>query len=121
MTEIDWDVVEELEELSSPGESFVNTQLERFNKAWELTMPQLKQAVASSDAEMIFQLGHKLKSSCGVLGAISGERLCKDIEMAGRSNSLENITQDFDKLCREVTAIQESLSQFVRERASQAG
>jgi HPt (histidine-containing phosphotransfer) domain-containing protein len=50
----------------------------------------LRQATVQGDAPALQKAAHSLKSSSANLGALALAALCKDLEMMGRANTLEN-------------------------------
>lgn len=58
-----------------------------------LQLDRLQTAVAASDAETIYQIAHKLKSSCGNLGVARLAELFRRLEQAGRLRTLDEAAE----------------------------
>lgn len=52
----------------------------------------IRAALAASDAEALVRPAHTLKSSSATVGAMAVSRTARDLEMAGRSGSLDATT-----------------------------
>jgi len=48
---------------------------------------QLKTAISNNDAEQVFNIAHKIKSSCGSIGAFGLAKKAETIELIGREGS----------------------------------
>ena len=59
---------------------------------------ELEQSVEMKDAKKIRSASHSLKSSSANLGADNLADLCKEMEMLGKTNQMEEIEQKFDRL-----------------------
>ncbi len=59
---------------------------------------EIQQSVEQRDAKKIRNAAHSLKSSSANLGADSLAELCKEMELLGKDNQLENIDQKYDQL-----------------------
>ena len=59
---------------------------------------EIQQSVEQRDAKKIRSAAHSLKSSSANLGADSLAELCKEMELLGKDNQLENIDQKYDQL-----------------------
>lgn len=80
---IDWEAVKDLDELSEEGEaSFVAIQLDRFKKSTDIAITNLSTAINEKNFKDIFDICHKLKSGCGVLGLMSPWEVCERMEKA---------------------------------------
>ena len=68
----------------------------------------LGSAINTNDAEAVFNVAHKMKSSCGSIGATGLAQVAEEIEMIGRAGSTENTRVLFEKfrdLYTEVDAV----------------
>jgi HPt (histidine-containing phosphotransfer) domain-containing protein len=59
---------------------------------------ELSQAVLKEDAESVFNLAHKMKSSSSSIGALGIARLAEQIELIGRSGSTEGTAELVEQL-----------------------
>ena len=51
---------------------------------------RIRTAIAQSDAEALYKLAHRLKSSCGSIGALRLMEWIRHLEHAGRQNDLSD-------------------------------
>lgn len=58
----------------------------------------LRQALATNDAELITRKAHQLKANSARLGAMGCSALCEAIEMAGERNEFDNTGGMIDQL-----------------------
>ena len=56
-------------------------------------LSDLNQAIENNDADLIFGIAHRMKSSCNSLGALGLAAIAQSIEMAGRSGSTEGVRE----------------------------
>jgi len=59
---------------------------------------ELTQAISNDDADSVFNLAHKMKSSSSSIGALGLARVAEEIELIGRSGSTEGTGELLDKL-----------------------
>ena len=57
----------------------------------------LSSAINAKDADAVFNVAHKMKSSCGSIGATGLAQVAEEIEMIGRAGSTENTMVLFEK------------------------
>ena len=57
----------------------------------------LNSAIDARDAETVFNVAHKMKSSCGSIGAAGLAKLAEEIELIGRSGTTDNTRVLFEK------------------------
>ena len=62
--------------------------LQNFLNDLPLQIDSLQAVVAQGDADQLYQIAHKLKSSCGSIGALRLAELVRRLEQAGRSKML---------------------------------
>lgn len=60
--------------------------LQNFLNDLPLQLDRLQRATDRRDAEQLYQIGHKFKSSCGSIGALRLAELVRHLEEAGRLN-----------------------------------
>ena len=59
---------------------------------------ELSKAVANDDAENVFNLAHKMKSSSSSIGALGLAHVAEEMELIGRSGSTEGTPELLEKL-----------------------
>ena len=59
---------------------------------------ELNQAVLKDDAESVFNLAHKMKSSSSSIGALGIAHIAEQIELIGRSGSTEGAAELLEQL-----------------------
>ena len=59
---------------------------------------QLEAAISNDDAEQVFNIAHRLKSSCGSIGAFGLAEKAETIELIGRDGSTQGASQAFTEL-----------------------
>jgi two-component system, sensor histidine kinase and response regulator len=72
-------------------------------------LKSLSQGIDASDSVAIFQSAHSLKSSSAMVGAMKIAELCKEMEIKGRINSLENVAELLSQLETEYDFVQKAL------------
>ncbi|MBL8260107.1 MAG: Hpt domain-containing protein [Candidatus Competibacteraceae bacterium] len=63
--------------------------LQNFLDDLPLQFERLQRAADQNDADQLYQIGHKFKSSCGSLGALRLAELVQRLEQAGRSRQMD--------------------------------
>lgn len=91
---LDDEIVTELREIME--DEFTNL-LQTFLGDLPLQLERLQAAFDQGDADTIFTIAHKLKSSCGSLGALRLMELTRQIEQAGREKNLDGVAELLDK------------------------
>ena len=87
---IDDEVITELRNIME--EEFADL-LHAFLNDLSIQIALMQTAVAQNNADELYQLAHKLKSSCGSLGALRLAELIQRLEQAGRLNTLHDATE----------------------------
>ena len=59
---------------------------------------QLEAAISNNDAEQVFNIAHRLKSSCGSIGAFGLAEKIEAIELIGRDGSTNVSDQAYNEL-----------------------
>ncbi|MCB1777268.1 MAG: Hpt domain-containing protein [Candidatus Competibacteraceae bacterium] len=87
---IDHEVLAELQDIMEDGfADLVNHFLDDL----PVQLEQLRRAAQENAAKDIFLTAHKLKASCGNLGAIRLGEWVRQLEQAGRQNVLSSVTE----------------------------
>lgn len=84
---LDAEVIAELREIME--DEFIGL-IEMFLNDLPIQMERLQIAVAQSDAETVYRVAHRIKSSCGNLGALRLMELIRRMEQAGRRQVLND-------------------------------
>jgi len=58
----------------------------------------LETAISNDDAEQVFNIAHRLKSSCGSIGAFGLAEKAETIEQIGRQGSTQGANEAFSEL-----------------------
>lgn len=69
----------------------------------------LSQAVAREDASAVSAAAHKLKGSCGNVGAEGLVALCQQIEATGRASRLHELPELMEQATREFAEVNQAL------------
>ena len=81
------------------------------------TLPEqnekLALAIKADDAEQVFNIAHRLKSTCGTIGAFGLAEKAEIIELIGRKGSTQGVNEAYSEL---QISLQEVLSHLQRER-----
>ncbi|NJO08157.1 MAG: response regulator [Chloroflexaceae bacterium] len=70
----------------------------------------MREAIAQDDALTLYQTAHTLKSSSAQLGALMLSDLCKQVEMIGRSGTVEGADVIVEQIARESQRVCSALS-----------
>lgn len=82
---LDEEIIVELREVME--EEFADL-LQSFLNDLPLQLDLLQAVIAKGDVDQLYQIAHKLKSSCGSMGALRLAELVRRLEQAGRSKML---------------------------------
>ncbi len=86
---LDWSVLAGLRELQEEGEPDILGELiELFLTDVPPKLVVLREAAETGDAHSVERIAHTLKGSCGSMGAVGMEALCKELEEIGHSGDL---------------------------------
>ena len=81
------------------------------------TLPEqnekLALAIKADNAEQVFNIAHRLKSTCGTIGAFGLAEKAEIIELIGRKGSTQGVNEAYSEL---QISLQEVLSHLQRER-----
>lgn len=83
---LDAEIIAELREIMEEGFTGLMTM---FLDDAPLQLDRLRIAVTQKDAEAVYQIAHRLKSSCGSLGALRLAEIIRRLEQAGRQKTLD--------------------------------
>jgi len=90
--------MEALDELRSLMGDALNEVLQTFVDYVPGQIDELSQAVSNNDANGVFNLAHKMKSSSSSIGADGLATLAEQIEMIGRAGTTEGTAELVDQM-----------------------
>jgi PAS domain S-box-containing protein len=91
---IDQEVIGRLFELArGENKNFVNEIIDTFVADTPSVIASMKECVAKNEANRLHELAHSLKSSSGVLGAVTMSNLCNAIEERGRNGKTDGAAE----------------------------
>jgi len=91
---LDMSVIAALRELSGDGdESLFRELLELYVDDSTKQMKRLEESLASGDIKLAERIAHTLKSSSANLGATAMSRMCLQLELYGRKQSVSDMNQ----------------------------
>ncbi len=110
--------IETLHELDEPGSTALVDQLVRsFLGSADLHLARIAQALAQSDARLVGQTAHSLKSSAANLGAETLAGLYRELEKCGREDRLADACTIFEQTQHEQQRAVLELRELVHETA----
>ncbi len=88
-----------LDELIEDDETEIALSLiDNFLRETPQQLRQLKQAIAHEDNKNVDVVAHALKSTCRIFGIHKMSSICRELELAGMSNKLDNAFEKFIEL-----------------------
>ena len=89
----------ELASLPTPDPAaFLEQLFEKYRASAEKLLVDIQQGAENEDAEAVWRSAHALKSSSAQLGAQYVAKIAKDIEMAGRADEMDAMSERVDHL-----------------------
>ncbi|MFN8671681.1 MAG: Hpt domain-containing protein [Candidatus Sericytochromatia bacterium] len=92
---IEQDKIEELKELG--GDEFVQEIVTLFLDQSDEIYKDIKNAVESKNADVLYKSSHKLKGSCLNIGAARLADISKTLELKGKTQDLSNLEEFFSQ------------------------
>ena len=89
----------------------LNELIETFIEYMPEQIDNLKDAIDNGDAELIFSISHRIKSSSNSLGALGLAETAEAIELIGRSGESTGTAEHFEKLHAQYSEVVEFLKQ----------
>lgn len=105
------DAIRSLEQAGQ--ESLLDTIVSMFLEQSEALGMQIREAVATGDADGVREAAHSLKSSSANVGAMRVSALSFDLEEAGRNGTLDNAAALADRLHLAIKEANQALSEIV--------
>lgn len=87
---LDEEIIVELREVME--DEFADLLL-NFLRDLPLQLDHLQTAIAQGDVDELYRVAHKLKASCGSMGASRLAELMRRLEQAGRQKKLDDTTE----------------------------
>jgi HPt (histidine-containing phosphotransfer) domain-containing protein len=107
---IDKRVLDSLRVLQQEGEpDLVGELITVYLSEAAKSIDDLGKFLQAEDAQGIYNMAHKLKSSSANLGATNFASLLKQAESMGRQNQIEDAARLFPEICREYEAVRKRL------------
>jgi CheY-like chemotaxis protein/HPt (histidine-containing phosphotransfer) domain-containing protein len=98
--------------LEAPGSTeLIKTVISHYFNETPRILESLKGAVEGNDASAINKLAHSLKSSSANVGAVALSEFCKEMELAGRTNTLDSCPELFIQIEKEYQHANKILSE----------
>ena len=90
--------IEALDELRSLMGDSLDEVLQTFIDFVPSQIDELGKAITNVDAESVFNIAHRMKSSSSSIGALGLAHMAEQIELIGRSGSTEGTAELLEKL-----------------------
>ena len=115
---IDPSVLATLRELQEEGEPDIIEEVGGlFLKHAPEKIAAIEKAAAEKNAKALQVSAHSLKSSSAYVGAMGLSTMSKDLEMMGRSGSLEGAERKIEALTAEYARVKAALEKEIRARS----
>jgi CheY-like chemotaxis protein/HPt (histidine-containing phosphotransfer) domain-containing protein len=111
---LDLSVLESLKEFSTPDDDLIRELRASFESNLAQQLPQLEQAARAADAGVVRFIAHRLRSTCGNLGARRMQFICERLEDLGRDGVTVGAIELIDDLAREFTHACVALDEWIR-------
>lgn len=111
-----WERIEALQRPDRPN--VLNEFLTIFINDSPVQLDSLRLGIEQNDASTIYHAAHTLKSSSAFLGAHRLSELCKELELMGRSNAIEQASSTFQTLEAEYAVIASILTEHLNGKSS---
>ena len=97
-------------ELKSIMGDTLNEVIQMYLDSMPEMLESLDTQIQNNNAEQVFELAHRIKSSCSSIGATSLANTAEIIEQIGRQGSTENTASSLDVLRKQFNDIADFLS-----------
>jgi signal transduction histidine kinase/CheY-like chemotaxis protein/HPt (histidine-containing phosphotransfer) domain-containing protein len=115
---IDASVIESLRKLQMEGEpDFLSSLIDLFFEDASDHLAIMHTAIAQTDARVLANKAHSLKSSCGNLGATKMTAICQSLEGIGRKGSVDGAAALMQELEEEFSLVRRALEAERRKSA----
>lgn len=113
---VDVSVLEDLNAFSAPDDDLLAELCASFETNVKEQLPRLEEAARAADAGAVRFIAHRLRGTCGNLGARRMQFLCERLEMLGREGVTAGALELTDDLAREYEYAREALQAWMRAR-----
>ena len=100
---------ERLQEVSMGDDEFLRELIDLYLSDAPTQMQALERAVSSQDTSAVSVAAHKLKGSCGNVGAEGLVTLCQKLEASGKAGRIEELPRLFHEASQEFEKVSETL------------
>jgi CheY-like chemotaxis protein/HPt (histidine-containing phosphotransfer) domain-containing protein len=111
---LDVTALEQLKAFSDEEDDLVKELRDSFESSVAQQLPLLEKAARTSDAATVRFIGHKLRSTCGNLGARRMQFLCERLEDLGRDGVTVGAIELVDDLWLEFARVRTALDEWIR-------
>jgi HPt (histidine-containing phosphotransfer) domain-containing protein len=101
-----------LQEVAMGDDEFLSELIDLYLRDAPTQLEALGEAVASLDTAAVSAAAHKLKGSCGNVGAEGLMALCQKIESSGKASRLEELPALFQQVSHEFEEVNQMLHGF---------
>jgi histidine phosphotransfer protein HptB len=98
-----------LQEVAMGDDEFLCELIDLYLSDAPLQVQALGDAVSSQDGMAVLAVAHKLKGSCGNVGADGLVALCQELEASGKASRLQELPDLFHQLAQEFEEVREAL------------
>jgi HPt (histidine-containing phosphotransfer) domain-containing protein len=98
-----------LHEVAMGDDEFMIELIDLYLQDAPAQIKALGEAVSSHDKAAVSAAAHKLKGSCGNIGAEGLAALCQQIENSGRASRMSELPELFDQVGREFAEVNQAL------------
>ncbi|MBD2448201.1 PAS domain S-box protein [Nostoc sp. FACHB-152] len=112
---IDSKVVQSLRQMVAEDQLALAELLHCYRREAAKLIQEIKESVATQDAQSLWKTAHKLKSSSASIGATNLAQLCQQLEVQGKSNTLFGCADICSQLQQEYEQVATALLQMELE------
>jgi HPt (histidine-containing phosphotransfer) domain-containing protein len=117
---LDEGVLTELRESTGGDIGFVRELIETYLADTPVQLDAMTAAVEADNAEALVRPAHTLKSSSATVGAMRLSSVARELEMVGRTGSLEaSVRERLDSARAEWTTAQEAFAAWLQEASAE--
>lgn len=111
--------IEELRALGlRSGRDLLSSLAALFRESSSQQLAELRQAFEARDPQAAQRAAHSLKGSAGNIGATEIAELARQIEEAGRAQTIDSVRPRFDRLAGQLPRVAEELERIAASRLS---
>lgn len=100
---------ERLQEVAMGDDEFLHELIDLYLSDAPMQLGALSNAVVSEDAAAVSAAAHKLKGSCGNVGAEGLVALCQKIEASGKAGRMQELADLYQQVAQEFEDVNEAL------------